>query len=95
MRDAELRAWSDDAALAFTILVRVGSGDIPSSRSSGMPHMASSPPPDLCASNNASLLPLVGHRDSVKTDGDPSRRGGGPGSKKGDLRQVPVELGTP
>ena len=37
----------------------------------------------------------LGHRDFVKTDGDPSGRCGGTGSNKGDLRQVPVELGTP
>ena len=45
MRDAELWAWSDDAALALTILVRGRSGDIPNSRLSGIMHVASLFPP--------------------------------------------------
>ena len=54
MRDAELRAWSDDAALALTILVRGRSGDIPNSRLSGIMYVAFFFPP-VHASHSASF----------------------------------------
>ena len=59
MRDAELRAWSDDAALALTTLVRVRSGGILSPKSSGYMHLAYFFPPDPCAGHSASFVPVV------------------------------------
>jgi hypothetical protein len=58
MRDAELRAWSDDAALALTTLVRVRSGGILNPKSSGYMHLAYFLPPDPCAGHSASFVPV-------------------------------------
>jgi hypothetical protein len=58
MRDAEFRAWSDDAALALTALVRVRSSGILSPKSSGYMHSAYFFPPDPCADHSASFAPV-------------------------------------
>jgi hypothetical protein len=58
MRDAEFRAWSDDAALALTALVRVRSGGILSPKSSGYMHSAYFFLPDPCAGHSASFAPV-------------------------------------
>jgi hypothetical protein len=87
MRDAELWNWSNDAALALTILVRGRSGDIPNLRLSGTMCMALFCPPVPRASHSASFVTVdLDIGTLVKTDGDPSLRGGGLGSNEGDLR---------
>ena len=86
MRDAELWTWSNDAALALTILVRGRSGDIPSLRLSSTICMALFFRPFLAPVTAPLVTVDLGIGTLVKTDGDPSLSGGSVGSNEGDLR---------
>jgi hypothetical protein len=95
MRDAELRAWSDDAALALTILVRVGLGDTQLEVIGYAAYGFLSSRPISAQVTAPLLLPWLVIGTLWKRIVIPAEGVAALEAMKGDLRQVPVELGTP